>query len=144
MGSPSRRVPWSIDAEIVTALRHHAAMGRPLETCGYLVGKDGHIDGFQPTGNLHPEPETRYEVDPVVYMDLEDRLEGSTRDVVGIFHSHPASPAVPSKTDRAHAQPGWIYLIHGFPGTDPEGELRGWSIRDPEADFKEQPLEITL
>ena len=47
---------------------------------------------------------------------------------VGIYHSHPRSPAEPSQTDINLAQyPHWIHVIVSLDG---EPEVRAWRIAD--------------
>ena len=45
----------------------------------------------------------RFLVDPAEHFALVKRLRGTGRDVVGAYHSHPRSAAVPSPTDVAEA-----------------------------------------
>lgn len=127
----------------VAGVRRLSADAAPLEGCGYLVAERGVVVAVHPTPNVHAEPRTRYAVDPAGYLDLDDALDGTGREVVGVVHSHPFTHAVPSATDREHAVPGWWYLIHGFPPERPEGELRAWRLADadPDGPFREHPLE---
>lgn len=141
---PVSAVPVRLGPGIRDALWQHATAARPLESCGYLVGQGERISRFVPTRNLHAEPETRYSVDPLVYLDLEDELEDAEDEVVGVFHSHPATVPEPSVTDRAHAQPGWWYLILGFPPDHPQGHLRAWHVPDADADAPFEEVEWTI
>ena len=127
----------------VAAIHRLSAAAAPLEGCGYLVAEGGVVVAVHPTPNVHDEPRTRYAVDPAGFLDLDEALDGTGRAVVGIVHSHPFTHAVPSATDRAHAVPGWWYLIHGFPPERPGGELRAWRLADtdPDGPFTEHPLE---
>lgn len=114
---------------------------KPHEGCGFLLNKEGIIVEVRPTPNVHPEPATRFSVDPLHFLALDDELDGSELALAGIVHSHPFSAAVPSPTDRMHALPGLIYLIHGFPDETPPGELRAWRLAGPDDPFYELPLE---
>lgn len=128
---------WILPAAVAAHFHQHARAGQPYETCGYLVGRKGVISSFKPTPNLHPEPRTRYRVDPNAFLRLEDELEQGDEQVVGIFHSHPASAPEPSVTDREHAQPGWLYVILGFSPERPDGWLRAWEVADAASPFRE-------
>ncbi len=132
-----------IQSDAVEAIHAMSAAAAPNEGCGYLIGAHGRIESVRATRNLHAEPRTRYQVDPVAFLDLEDELEGTGQEVVGIVHSHPFTDAVPSKTDRAHAAVGWWYLIHGFPPHAPEGILRAWRLHGADGEFREHPLQLT-
>jgi proteasome lid subunit RPN8/RPN11 len=55
---------------------------------------------------------TRYEVHPEDHFALIRRLRGTGRDIVGAYHSHPASPATPSPTDLSEAMSAdFLYVI---------------------------------
>jgi proteasome lid subunit RPN8/RPN11 len=45
------------------------------------------------------------------WMDAEDHAIACDLALVGYFHSHPDSPAVPSAYDVDHALPNFIYII---------------------------------
>jgi desampylase len=81
-----------------------AAAAHPLEACGLLLGEGGRITAAHETANVHPAPETHFEVDPQALVDAHRaaRSEGAPQ-VIGYFHSHPSGPASPSATDRASA-----------------------------------------
>lgn len=114
----------------------------PEEGCGYLVGGPGarRFDRAVPTRNVHPGPRTsRYLVDAFEFMELEEQLETENKAILGIYHSHPAGGAVPSRTDLAAALPDLYYLVHDAADGD-LGPVRAWRL-DADGDaFEEVPL----
>ena len=46
--------------------------------------------------------------------------------MVGAYHSHPRSPAVPSETDRAEAFGEFLFVIVGLTADPPE--FTGWTL----------------
>jgi proteasome lid subunit RPN8/RPN11 len=89
----------------------HAVAEAPRECCGLLAGTPGHVDESVRTANLSPG-NSRYLVDPAEHFALLKRLRGTARDVVGAYHSHPRSEAVPSPTDLAEAfSEAFVYVI---------------------------------
>jgi proteasome lid subunit RPN8/RPN11 len=59
---------------------------------------------------------------------------------VGIYHSHPRSPAEPSQTDINLAHyPHWTYLIVSL--ADEEPVVRAWRIADGRVEEEELVLE---
>jgi proteasome lid subunit RPN8/RPN11 len=77
-----------------TALEQHAQEEAPNEACGVVVLKDGVAERYVAGRNAAESPyRFELEVDPGVWF-LED--EGYE---LAVFHSHPASPARPSRTD---------------------------------------------
>ena len=103
----------------------HAREEAPNECCGYLRAKDGLVDSVHRSQNLRASP-YGYELDArslLAANDLDD--EGFE---VGIYHSHPRSPAEPSQTDITLAHyPHCIYLIVSLGGGP---EVRAWRIAD--------------
>jgi proteasome lid subunit RPN8/RPN11 len=70
------------------------------------------------TGNLSGDP-SRFFVDPKDHIAARRDARRRGIDVIGFYHSHPLSAAVPSPTDVAEAgYPGYLYLIVGL-ATDP-------------------------
>jgi proteasome lid subunit RPN8/RPN11 len=96
-------VPRTALRQIVDA----AEAAYPAECCGLLVGH------ARPTGELevvravasrnHGKGNDRFEIDPQVWVDLTRALRGSPNRVVGLYHSHPDTPAQPSQADLESA-----------------------------------------
>jgi [CysO sulfur-carrier protein]-S-L-cysteine hydrolase len=81
-----------------------------------------------PARNLLAHP-SRYQIDPQDHIATNRRLRGTDRAVVGAYHSHPRSPAVPSPRDVAEAQyPEFVWLIVSL-ATEP-AEFRAYRIRE--------------
>jgi proteasome lid subunit RPN8/RPN11 len=103
----------------------HAREDAPNECCGYLSAKDGVVEAVFRAENPRKSP-YGYELDHESLFaanELDD--EGFE---VGIYHSHPRSPAEPSQTDiNLASYPDWLYVIVSLDG-DPT--VRAWWIRD--------------
>jgi len=102
--------------EVYDAVLDHALAGTPEEVCGILAGERGegtsHADLARRTENAAVNPRTTYRIDPETQLEAMDAVEAEGHDVVGFYHSHPAGPAGPSRTDAARASwPGYSYLI---------------------------------
>ena len=97
-----------IPPAVRSALVEHAEAERPNEACGIVLFRDGVAERYVPAENAAASP-YRFEVraDPEVWF-LED--EGYD---LAVFHSHPASPARPSRTDVENIGlwDGRLYLI---------------------------------
>jgi proteasome lid subunit RPN8/RPN11 len=104
-----------IPSEVRSALVEHAEAERPNEACGIVVIRDGVAERYVPAENAAASP-YRFEVkaDPEVWF-LED--EGYE---LAVFHSHPTSPARPSRTDVENIGlwAGRLYLILSLPNND--------------------------
>jgi proteasome lid subunit RPN8/RPN11 len=72
------------------------------------------IARFIETRNVHPEPATRFEIDPESLIRAHRAARAGGAQVVGYFHSHPRGAAAPSATDRAlSAGDGSVWAIAG-------------------------------
>ena len=102
MGSPERPARVRIAAPVLAAIAAHARDEAPRECCGLLIGRGDRVEESVRTRNVAPG-NARFRVEPADHFALLKRLRGSDRDVIGAYHSHPRSPAVPSPTDLAEA-----------------------------------------
>jgi proteasome lid subunit RPN8/RPN11 len=112
-----------IPAEVRSALVEHAEAELPNEACGLIVLRDGRAERFVAGRNTAASPyRFELEVDPETWF-LED--EGYE---LAVFHSHPASPPRPSRTDveSIGLWEGRPYVILSLR----TGELAGWRIAD--------------
>ena len=114
-----------IPPEIRAALEAHARVEAPNEACGLVVMRDGVAERYIPGENAVASP-YRFELrtEPENWF-LED--EGYE---LAVFHSHPASPPRPSRTDVENIGlwEGRPYLILSLE----TGELAAWRIQDGE------------
>ncbi|WP_390586535.1 Mov34/MPN/PAD-1 family protein [Erythrobacter sp. MTPC3] len=82
------------------------------ECCGLLVGRGGELSDAIETRNVHPSPETHFEIDPQPLIGAHRAERGGGPALMGYFHSHPAGDPRPSRTDRAMAsRDGRIWAI---------------------------------
>jgi proteasome lid subunit RPN8/RPN11 len=89
----------------------HAREEAPLEACGILAGKEDRVvkvyrarnaDRSRVSYRLEPEDQYR------IFIDIEEK----GWDILGIYHSHPASPAIPSGIDLKQAYyPEAVYFV---------------------------------
>ncbi len=100
------------------AMERHAQGAYPDECCGFLLGNSQQsgthrtILDIEPTPNEYDgERRHRFVIGPDELRAIERRLEGTDREVVGFYHSHPDHPARPSLFDQEHAWPWWTYLV---------------------------------
>ena len=125
----------SIDKRITSILLREAQSAHPRECCGILTGGDNRITAILPARNVHPDPETHFEIDPQALIGAHRTAREGGPTVLGYYHSHPSGPPEPSPTDRANAAgDGRVWVIVG------EGEVRFW--RDTKAGF--EPLSYSL
>lgn len=126
-------IPRGVAVEMI----EHARAELPNEACGLLAGSlaAGSVSAFHPARNAEASP-LRYSVHPDDLVRIVFGIEDAGEDLVGIFHSHTRSPAVPSATDRRAAMyPDAFYLLATLadPDAPPERSLRTWRIHGGQA-----------
>ena len=95
----------------VSAILEHARDALPNECCGFLLGTSTAIEEVTRATNLTPSPD-RYEADPRDHVAVIRRARREDRSVVGVYHSHPSAPAVPSASDLERATyTAYLYVI---------------------------------
>jgi proteasome lid subunit RPN8/RPN11 len=112
----------TIPAGVRAAMVAHARREAPKECCGFLVGASREVAFALELTNVHRRSRTRFRVDPRDHIDVRRVLRRMTPslDVLGVYHSHPAGGATPSRTDLAEAlYPDWLYVIIGLAGGRP-------------------------
>ena len=85
-----------------------------------LVGAGNLIDEAVAVRNVLAHP-SRYRIDPAAHIALNKTLRGTSRGVIGVYHSHLRSPAVPSARDLAEAfYPEFVWLIVSSAHEEPD------------------------
>lgn len=126
-----------VPREVIDVILEHARGCLPDECCGLLLGQDLDVTRAWPARNELASP-TRYRVDPRDYVAALRFGRGRGLDVVGAYHSHPTSTALPSRTDTAEsAGAEFLYIIVGLiSSTSPE--IRAFRFID--GNFLELPI----
>lgn len=125
----------------------HGEASYPHEGAGFLLGRvEGErviIEGIFPTPNQREAEarHNRYEISPHDFLRAEREAAARRLEVVGVFHSHPDHPALPSAFDREHALPRFCYLITSVEGGKAH-VTRAWHLREDRATFEEDTLII--
>jgi len=135
-------------------MRRHGEADYPHEACG-LIG--GHVDGrgegegagdrkvavqLVPLANARRDASrTRYLIAPEAFRRAEARLARDGLEVVGVYHSHPDHPPVPSAFDRERAWPWLSYVIVGVARGRAQ-DVRSWTLAEDRRAFSEEPLII--
>lgn len=139
LGSSSRDsiriLPGVIDAMI-----DHARRDAPLECCGLLAAREGVIDEAIPARNLKASA-VAFLIDPADHFAALKRARAAGLEIVGAYHSHPRSPAVPSPTDLAKAHyEEFLYVIVSLAAAAPD--VRGYRLVQPDRRFEVCRLHI--
>ena len=115
----------------------------PDECCGFLFGKETaelrRITKILVVNNSKEgDKRRRFEIAPKDYMNAERFAEKNNLQFLGIYHSHPKHPAIPSEHDRVAAQPYFSYVIISV--DDVISDIRSWQLND-DLKFEEETIE---
>ena len=118
----------------------------PHECCGVMVGSVENgvktVTELIPAENQRTDsPANRYLITPDLLNELEKKLKGTDRAIVGFFHSHPDVPAQPSNYDQDHAWPWYSYVIVSV-NKGQAGEIHNWKLRDDRSAFDAEKMEL--
>lgn len=123
----------------------------PDECCGFLLGEEQGekrliteiivIDNARKSNRKR-----RFKITPVDYLKAEQYAEEHQLTLLGVYHSHPNHPSVPSEHDRVSAQPYFSYVIIAV--TESEFvSIQSWRLNEDfqfeEEQISKEALKIT-
>ncbi|WP_448562975.1 Mov34/MPN/PAD-1 family protein [Trichothermofontia sp.] len=148
------------------AIFHHAEKTYDEECCGLLLGKyrlevktnrlhqyvrqvipvanQWHADIAAELSELAaPSPDSltksrRYWIDPQDLLIAQRRARDLGLAIIGIYHSHPDHPAIPSESDRVCAWAGYSYVIVSVVAGTAQ-DLRSWRL-DEQCQFQPEAI----
>ncbi len=126
----------------------HGESAYPEEGAGLLLGliQDGDLRRVLRTLPLPNrwEDETRtrrYRIDPIDLLDAEEKADEDGLTILGIYHSHPDHPALPSAFDLERALPFYSYVITEV-RSGRALESRAWRLAGDRGSFEEEGLTV--
>jgi proteasome lid subunit RPN8/RPN11 len=144
----------------------HAEHTYPHECCGLLLGKLSPVsvvireilevwktentwtletdidsnDSLTSSSKPKHSLKTRYQIAPISLLKAQQYARDRDLSIIGIYHSHPDHPAIPSECDRVCAWPHYSYLIVSVnQGT--AGDVKSWCL-DPNHNFQSEEIMV--
>jgi proteasome lid subunit RPN8/RPN11 len=117
----------------------------PDECCGFLFGEEQAegartISAIQVVNNAKEgDKRRRFVIAPLDYIRAEQYAEDNNLALLGVYHSHPNHPAIPSEHDRIAAQPYFSYIIISVL-EGKIGPVRSWRLNE-DAQFEEETVQ---
>lgn len=107
-------------------IERDARAAAPRECCGFLAGHRDLIRTVYPLRNVAARPTVEYAADVRDVLEAFRAMRARGEEMLGIYHSHPASAAYPSATDIERAYyPEAVYFIISL---QPRLDLRAYRI----------------
>ena len=138
----------TIGSEQLTEIREHGVRDYPYECCGLLLGRyeaaGKIVTETYPISNAREESakRNRFLIEPQELMRGEKYAREQQLEVVGFYHSHPDSPAVPSQYDLEHAWPTYSYIIVST-RVDESGDLYSWEQEADRSKFTQEEMRLS-
>jgi proteasome lid subunit RPN8/RPN11 len=116
-------------------MNEDAANAFPDECCGFMFGNEDAagnrvVTQALPIDNAAIENrKRRFVISPKDYMKGEQYAVENDVQLLGIYHSHPNHPAIPSEHDRVAAQPFFSYVIISVQNGNVD-HTRSWVLND--------------
>lgn len=135
-------IPLRISPEALETMVNDAEKRFPNECCGFFYGKDGEhrniIEAKVIANSKEGDQRRRFKISALDYMKAERYATEKGLQLLGIYHSHPNHPAIPSEHDRKQAVPTFSYIILSVQ----EGKfdhIRSWQLNEAEQ-FDEETI----
>lgn len=120
------RLPARLREEMIA----HALHESPIEACGYLLGNACRVQEVIPMYNMDQSPE-HFSFDPFEQFKVVKEARAKGLGVLGVYHSHPASPARMSAEDlRLAHDPHMLYVIVSLQDLSPV--IKAFRVRNKE------------
>jgi proteasome lid subunit RPN8/RPN11 len=100
------------------------------------------VTEIYPISNAREESakRNRFLITPEELMKGERYARRHDLEVVGFYHSHPDSPAVPSQYDLEHAWPTYSYIIVST-SADRANDLFSWEQEPDRSRFNQEEIQ---
>jgi proteasome lid subunit RPN8/RPN11 len=118
-----------IPRRLYDAMVAQAVAELPNECCGLLAGGGGRVTHRYPLTNALASP-VRYESDPAALFAAFRDMRRHGTELLAIYHSHPTSDPVPSRTDLERNFYGAevVHIIISLKGDVPTA--RAWRLAE--------------
>ena len=130
-------------------IRHHGKSQFPYECCGFLLGtfkKDSkQVQKLLPVDNAAAKQDShhRFLITAQMYVNAEKYATGQRLNILGFYHSHPNTTAIPSHYDLTHAWIWYSYLIVSIINGK-SAETLSWTLREDRSAFAHEGIIIVL
>ncbi|ACB51225.1 putative Mov34/MPN/PAD-1 [Crocosphaera subtropica ATCC 51142] len=151
-----------LSSQQLQQIHRHAEITYPEECCGLLLGNreknykrvievretenswtsemNKNLSNV-PSSNQQPlSKKNRFSIDPYTLLQVQKEVRDRSLMIIGIYHSHPDYPAIPSAFDQEIAWPQYSYLIASL-RQGKIAEVKSWTLKEREP-FAEETIKI--
>jgi proteasome lid subunit RPN8/RPN11 len=133
-----------VSNELQKQINAHVESAYPEEGAGFLIGVEGEVKHILSLPNAREDEarHNRFLITPEEYLKAELTADKLRLSLIGVFHSHPDCPNIPSEYDREWAQPFFSYIITRVD----EGRAvnsRSWRLIEDRSKYEEEEIKIS-
>ncbi|MCE9646378.1 MAG: M67 family metallopeptidase [Chloroflexi bacterium] len=132
-----------VSNDLIEKINLHLEEAYPEEGAGFLIGGEGQVKQILSLPNAREDDarHNRFLFTPEDYLKAELQADSLGLSLIGVFHSHPDCPNIPSEYDREWAQPFFSYIITRVD----QGRVvshRSWRLVEDRTKYEEEEIEI--
>ena len=133
-----------VPSRLIEQINAHVEKAYPEEGAGFLLGDAGEVKEILALSNSREDGarHNRFLFTPDDYLQAELKADNLGLSLIGVFHSHPDCPNVPSEYDREWAQPFFSYIITRVDGGKAVNS-RSWRLLEDRSKYDEEEIKIT-
>lgn len=132
-----------IASEVIEQINAHVEGAYPEEGAGFLIGVEGEVKEILSLPNAREDEarHNRFLITPEDYLKAELKADSLGLSLIGVFHSHPDCPNVPSEYDREWAQPFFSYIITRVDAGKAVNS-RSWRLVEDRSKYDEEEISV--
>ena len=135
----------TVSKDLIETINKHVEEAYPEEGAGFLIGVESEVKQILPLPNAREDEarHNRFLITPEDYLKAELTADKHGLSLIGVFHSHPDCPNVPSVYDREWAQPFFSYIITRVDKGNAVNS-RSWRLVEDRSRYEEEEIKITV
>jgi proteasome lid subunit RPN8/RPN11 len=134
----------AVPERLIEQMNAHVEKAYPEEGAGFLLGEAGELKEILALSNSREDGarHNRFLFTPEDYLQAELKAEALGLSLIGVFHSHPDCPNIPSEYDREWAQPSFSYIITRVDNGRAVNS-RSWRLTEDRSKFEEELIQLS-
>ena len=134
----------NISNQLLQRINEHVEQAYPEEGAGFLIGNEREVKDILALSNAREDAarHNRFLITPEDYLKAELKADSLGLGLIGVFHSHPDCPNVPSDYDREWAQPFFSYVITRVDDGKAVSH-RSWRLLEDRSKYDEEEIKIS-
>ena len=132
-----------VSSDLIYRINAHLEAAYPDEGAGFLLGEAGEVKEILTLPNAREDGarHNRFLITAEDYVKAEVKADSLTLSLIGVFHSHPDCPNIPSEYDREWAQPHFSYVITRVDNGKAVSH-RSWKLTEDRSHYDEEEINI--